>query len=50
MKFLDIEMCKELEIWPSVPEIVEIPKLKVMSELIIGQFSIASKKVCACDS
>lgn len=42
MTFLDVEFAKDLEVWPPVPEIIQIPKTKVMSELLIGRFSSSS--------
>ena len=45
MKFLDIEVSRELEVWPPVPEVVEIPKMKVMSDLIIGTFGLNSLRM-----
>jgi hypothetical protein len=45
MKFLEVEIARELEVWPPVPEIVEVPKMKVMSDLIIGKFSLNSLRM-----
>jgi len=32
-------------VWPPVPEIVDIPKLKVMSDLIIGTFALSALRL-----
>ena len=45
MTFLDVEVARDLEVWPPVPEIVEIPKLKVMSDLIIGTFALSAMRL-----
>jgi hypothetical protein len=45
MKFLDLEVARELEVWPPVPEVVDIPKLKVMSDLYIGTFALSAMRL-----
>ena len=45
MKFLDVEVARDMEVWPPVPEVVEIPKLKAMSDLIIGTFAISAMRL-----
>jgi len=45
MKFLDVEVARDMEVWPPVPEVVDIPKLKAMSDLIIGTFAISALRL-----
>ena len=42
MKWLDIDVARNLGEWPPVPEVVDIPKLKVMSDLIVGTFALSA--------
>ena len=45
MKWLDIDVARNLGEWPPVPEVVDIPKLKVMSDLIVGTFALSALRL-----